>query len=312
MLNLNQLRAFYETAKGGSFSQAAGKLCVSQPAVNTQVRLFERECGLKLFVKKGRLLHLTDEGRALCELAADLFEQERRIEELVDQMKGLRTGALRIGTARTYARHFMPYLIRGFHKVYPGIRINLEEGSSQEMLRSLTELKNNLAVVAWVEGYSGVRFLPFCREEVLLVLSPGHPLAGKGRVSAEDLQREPVIMKERGSGTRGLVDRLFQSLGTSPNILMESSDAEMMKLLVQHGEGMAFLVREAVSRELEAGGLVSLPYEGGPLELEVCIAHPTDTEPSPAATAFLGMLGRACGQYKAPGPLAGVKEGLPA
>ena len=90
MINLNQLRAFYQAAKCQNLSIAAKNLFVSQPAVTAQVKLFEAQCGLKLFKKKGRNLCLTDEGKALYEYARKIFAYEKKIEETVEQMKELK------------------------------------------------------------------------------------------------------------------------------------------------------------------------------------------------------------------------------
>jgi DNA-binding transcriptional LysR family regulator len=108
MINLNQLRAFYQAAKCQNVSVAAQQLFVSQPAVTAQIKLFEDSCGLRLFKKKGRNLYLTDEGKTLFNYARKIFEYERKIEDAVGQMKELKKGSLRLGSARTYAHDPQP------------------------------------------------------------------------------------------------------------------------------------------------------------------------------------------------------------
>ena len=240
MINLNQLRAFYQAARHMNFSTAARKLFITQPAVTAQVKLFEDYLELKLFKKKGGKLYLTDEGKTIYEYAQKLFEYEREIERAVEEIKQLGRGTLRLGTARTYARHFMPFLISHFRECYPHIKIRLDEGSSQDMIQSLLDLRNELAVVANTKEPADICFTSFSQEELILILPPDHLLAKKKAVSFEELTDEPIIMKETGSGTRRLVNELFAKNGYSPKVLMEMSDAEMIKLLVQHGEGISF------------------------------------------------------------------------
>jgi len=290
MINLNQLRAFYEAAKCQNISFAAKSLFVSQPAVTAQVKLFEDHCGLKLFKKKGRNLYLTDEGKTLYQYARKIFKYEKEIEDALEQMKELKQGTLRLGSARTYARYFMPFLLTGFRDEYPHIKIHLDEGSSQDMIHSLVELKNEVVIIAKAGENPDISFIPFSKEELVLILSPDHALAQKKAIDLEQLSEEPIIMKDSGSGTRRLVDELFSQVNCKPKVLMETSDAEIIKLLVQHGEGLSFLVREAVAVELQAGKLAAVPINGQNIFLDVSIAYLRNQPLSPSARAFLKSL----------------------
>jgi DNA-binding transcriptional LysR family regulator len=287
MINLNQLRAFYQAAKCRNVSVAARHLFVSQPAVTAQIKLFEGNCGLKLFKKKGRNLYLTDEGKTLFNYARKIFEYEKKIEGAVAQLKELKKGSLRLGSARTYARYFMPFLLTGFRDAYPHIKIHLDEGSSLEMIHSLIDLKNEVVIVAEAPGNPNIAFIPFSREELVLILPPNHPLANMGSISFEQLAEDPIIMKDPGSGTRKLVDELFAKNDCTPNILMETGDAEIIKLLVQHGEGISFLVKEAVAVELQEKKLVTVPLKKHSIFLDVSIAYLENQPLSPPAQAFL-------------------------
>ena len=193
-------------------------------------------------------------------------------------------------TARTYARYFMPFLITGFREAFPKIKINLDEGSSLDMIQSLINLENEVAIISRVGNHPDVCFIPFSREDVVLILHPEHHLARRDMVAFEDLAEEVIIMKEKGSGTRMLVNNLFAKHDRSPNIMMESSDAEVIKLLVQHGEGISFLVRESVSRELREGRLATVPLENTELTLNISIAYLKDQPLSPPARIFIGSL----------------------
>ena len=290
MINLNQLRAFYQAAKCQNVSLAAKHLFVSPPAVPAQVKLFEDNCGLKLFKKKGRNLHLTDEGKTLFNYASKIFEYEQRIEDAVEQMKELKKGSLRLGSARTYARYFMPFLLTGFRNAHPHIKIHLDEGSSSDMIQSLIDLKNEVVIIAKAEENSNIDLIPFSQEELVLILSPNHHLANKATLSFKQLADEPVIMKDPGSGSRQLVDELFAKNDCRPNILMETGDAEIIKLLVQHGEGISFLVKEAVAVELREQKLATVPLKNQPVFLDVSIAYLKNQPLSPPAQAFLKSL----------------------
>jgi len=290
MLNFNQLRVFYQTARYLSCTKAAEKLFITQPAVTAQVKLLEDSCNLKLFKRKGRRIYLTDEGKTLYGCAQKVFEYETEIESVIEEMKELKRGVLRLGTTKAYARYFMPFLITSFRDAYPHIKIHLDEGSSLDMIRSLVDLKNEVALISKAEDNPAIRFIPFSHEELVLITAQDHRLARRKSVLVRDLGEEPIIMKERGSGTRKLVNELFSQKGLTPNILMETSNTEFIKQVVQRGDGVSFVVREAVAAELQEGKLATVPIRGSKVYLDVSIAYRKDQHLSPPAQAFLDLL----------------------
>lgn len=290
MINYNQLRIFYHAAKNLSFTAAAGELFLTQPAITAQIKAFETYCGMKLFSKKGRSIYLTEQGRTLFDYARQVFEHEKEIENVIEEMKEVKRGILRLGTTKAYARYFMPFLISSFHKAYPHIKIHLDEGSSLDMINSLVDLKNEVAVIAKAADNPKVTFVPFSQEELVVILPLAHPLARKKAVDFSELAKEPIIMKEAGSGTRKLVNALFIKNNCTPNVLMETSNSEFIKQLVQQGEGISFLVRAAVALELKDKKLATVPLQGQQIYLDVSFAYLKDISLSPPAKAFVEVL----------------------
>ena len=168
MINFNQLRVFYQTAKYQSCTVAAEKLYITQPAVTAQVKLLEDYCNLKLFKKKGRRIYLTDEGKTLYGYVRDIFKYEKEIESVIEEMRELKRGVLRLGTSKAYARYFMPTLLTHFREAHPHIKIHLDEGSAQDMIQSLLDLENEVAFIAKVEDHPNLCFIPFSHEELVL------------------------------------------------------------------------------------------------------------------------------------------------
>jgi len=292
MLNFNQLRVFYHAAKNLNFTAAANELFITQPAVTYQMKAFEEFCNLKLFKKRARRLFLTDEGRALFEYADKIFKYEKEIENAIEDMRELKRGVLSLGTTKAYARYFMPLMLSTFHKNYPKIKIQLNEGSSLDMTHSLLDFKIEVAVVAKTGELPEVEFFPFSKEEMAVIVAPDHKLTKKKAISFGELADEPFIMKEKGSGTRKLVEQLFAREKRTPNNLMETSNTEFIKQLVQRGEGVSFLVKEAVTAELGEKKLVEIPLKGRKVFLDVSIAYLKDQVLSPSAKAFVDTLTR--------------------
>jgi DNA-binding transcriptional LysR family regulator len=291
MLNLNQLRIFYFAAKNLSMTKAAQELCITQPAVTAQIKLFEKNCSLKLFKKKGRNILLTNDGQSLFEHARRIFEYEKKVEAVIDRMKAMESGILRLGAAKTFASYFIPELISSFRQKYPEIQILLSsKGSSLDKINSLLSMGNEVAIIAKVDENPRICFTPFSWDELVVILAPSHHLAQKKMVAFRELAREPVIMKEVGSGTRKLVDELFSKNDCEPKILMEMTSADFIKKLVQRGEGISFLMRESVSVELKEGKLATLPLSDPNVRLEVNIAYLKDEPLTPAAEAFRNFL----------------------
>lgn len=292
MLNFNQLRVFSLAAKHENFTTAAEKLFITQPAVTAQIRQLESTCNLRLFKKRGRKVYLSDEGRILYPHVQRIFEYEKELEDVIEDMHELKRGVLRLGTTKTYARYFMPLIITRFRETYPGIKIHLDEGSSHDMTLSLVNFQNEIAIIAKAQDHPDVCFTPFSMEEVSLIAAPDHPLAGKRAVPFDQIAREPIIMKEVGSGTRRLVNQLFAGHGCTPDILMETSNTEFIKQVVQRGDGVSFLVKQSAAMELKEGRLAAITLEGARIFLDVSIAHLKNQHLSPPAQAFLDLLGK--------------------
>jgi len=145
-------------------------------------------------------------------------------------------------------------------------------------------------VVAKAVEHPDVHFIPFSHEEMVIIVSPEHNLAKKKALSFKELASEPFIMKENGSGTRKVVENLFAREQCSPDILMETSNTEFIKELVQRGEGVSFLVQEAVRAEVQEGTLAAIPVKGKKVFLDVSIAYLKGQVLSPAARAFVNTL----------------------
>ena len=310
MINFNQLRVFHHAAINTNFTTAGKELNITQPAVSAHIRLFESSSKLKLFKKRGRKIYLTEEGKALYDYTRKIFEYEKEIENLIDDLRQLKRGILRLGTSKTYARYFMPYLITSFRDEYPNIKIHLDEANSLDMIHSLLEFRNEIAIIARVEDNPEMCFIPFSREELVLILPPTHPMTRRKSIELYELAEEPIISKEKGSETRKLINSLFEDNGITPKILMETSNTEFIKQLVQKGEGISFLVKEALEAELKSKKLATVPIKNHRIYLDVTIAHLKDQHLSPPAQAFLDMLFRITPREKADQGIRKIIDGM--
>ena len=212
---------------------------------------------------------------------------EMQLEEAISGIQNLKQGSLRIGTTKTYARHFMPILLTPFQKSFPDIIIELDEGSSLDMSRSLLDFKNSVAVVAKVEDHSDILFTPLMLEEVVLVMAPDFHLSERGDIPFKELAEEPIVMKEIGSGTRKIVEQCARDEKMGLNIIAQTSNMEFIKQLVRQKRALSFVVRSAVEKELAHGELLSLPIRGHSFVLNIYIATLRDYDLPQPAKSFL-------------------------
>jgi len=311
MINLNQLRAFYYVAKHSSYTIAAEKLFISQPAVTAQVKLFENHHDLKLFNKHGKKLILTHPGKLLFEKAEEIFEVEDELDNTLAQIKKTNHGLLEIGCTKVYAKHIMPSIISLFHRAYPNIKIILEEGSSMSMINNLRDFKNEIIIVAQMDiDDSRIKFIPISQEEIVVVLPKGHPLIKKRNIQFKDVVKQPVIMKGEGSGTRKKIVDLFKKHNASPNIFMESNNTEFITDLVERGEGISFLVKPATDQKVKEKKLFVRKFKNTKIYLDVSLAYLKETTLSPAANAFCDVVKNSFIEKTPQGGIGSIMAGI--
>jgi len=289
-MNLNQLRVFYITAMELNFSKAAERLFISQPAVSLHIKNLEEHLNIKLFNKAGNRIYLTEPGHILLDYARKIFELENQAEKALKELSELKKGSIHIGTTKTYARYLMPGFISKFHSRFPNISITLNEGSSLEMIQSLFSLHNELAIVAHTDYPKAINTIEFSEEEIIFIASPAHKIFNKEYVTFEDIAQTPIIMREEGSGTRRVVMDVFQERGLTPTVLYEASNLDFIKELLISGEGISFMVRPVVQREIDNGLLREIKIKDLRLKMHSKIAFLSNMTLSKPAQAFIDIL----------------------
>jgi DNA-binding transcriptional LysR family regulator len=291
MINFNRLRVFYEVAKSQKIIEASKRLCVTQPAVSAQIKLFEEFCNLCLFKRNGRRIMLTKSGHILLQLCHEFFDLGREIEDSIKDLQEVKIGILEFGTTKTCVRYLMPPYINTFHTLYPDVRFILDDGDSRAMARSLLKFQNELVIVSKVEDLNGVKYEPFLKERVLLFASPDHPLARKKKgILFRELEGQSIIMRDTGSGTHKIVKEAFVRRGMAPHMLLEISNVDCMKQIVEKGKDLSFLAHCALAEDLMKGQFRIIPILDETFYLDIYIAYLNDQPMSPAAKAFLRIL----------------------
>jgi len=289
-LNLKQLEAFYLVIKRGSFTKAAEELNVTQPAVTIQVRALEKSLNLKLIQQVGKKVHLNEAGELLYQYAEKIFDLVNEADEKMRDFKKLLRGTLRIGTTKNYARYIMPSILSEFQRRFPRIKVILDEGNSESMARSVAEMKNELAIIAQLNLDRKIKSKFFSTVEFVLVASPEHRFSKQEIVSLRELNGEPVILREKGSGSREAILRKFQEYGIWPSVIIESSSLDFIVDYVKQNKAVSFMFQPDIQEELEMGTLKVIPLEEGNIIFFTDIIYHGEKPLSPPGQAFLNMV----------------------
>jgi DNA-binding transcriptional LysR family regulator len=289
-MDTRQLAAFCAVVERKSFSQAAERLGVTQPAVSLQVRSLEKRLGRTLLDRSGRRVEPTEAGLALYRGAQRMLALEGQLIEKLDAGEGgeLR-GALEVGASTGPGSTVVPVLLCEFREDNPGVAVSLSISDTQSVVDRVAERELELGVVGAARRHRGVVFEPFFRDEVVLACPPRHRFAGR-TVSLEQLREEPLIVMQEGAGVRQVIEDELRRAGTRLRDLeprLELGLQESVKSAVAAGHGVTFISRAAIEADLAAGTLSSARVKGLDPVREISLVRSAGRSPTRAAEAFL-------------------------
>ncbi len=284
-ISLRQLQVFESVARHLSHSRAAAELYLSQPAVSMQIKQAEAVVGLPLFEQVGKKIFLTDAGRELLHYARSLLQLMQEMESVFDEMKGLERGHLNISVVST-ANYFMPQLLAKFIQAHPKIQVSLSVANRDAVIKQLTENIADLAIMGQPPDGTDMRAEAFMQNPLVVIAAPTHPLARAKKIQPKQLASETFLLREQGSGTRGVVERFFASHRLALPVHMSMDTNEAIKQSVQAGIGIGIISRHGIELELETKRLVMLDVDHFPIVRHWHIVHRKDKRPSTAAQEF--------------------------
>lgn len=289
ILNMNQLRSFYMAAKMRSVSRAAQALMVTPPAITMQVKQLEETIGIRLLVRDGNSIRLTDTGHRVFNRAEKIFQEIHEMEGFLEDISTGKSGELHIGCPEAPLKRLMP-LIESFKKTYSGIRIILDQGSNADMLKSIEDHRNELAVIRYRPSNSRLKIKVIWKDEVVLIASPKSVHLPGSEISLTQLHEIPLAVRREGSAVREVVFEYLRKFKVTPLIAMEAASISLLKEFVQKDNGIGFLEQNAVDEELKNGTIKSVRIlEGSPV-IESGIVYRNRRNLSPSAWAFLRLL----------------------
>jgi DNA-binding transcriptional LysR family regulator len=289
-VDTRQLAAFCAVVDRRSFSQAAERLGVTQPAVSLQVRALEKRLGTQLLDRSGRRVEPTEAGWRLYRGAQRLLALEEQIEaDVAASVEGELTGDLVLGASTGPAAIVVPVLLCEFQRANPGVHVSLTVSDTHTVVERVAARELELGIVGASRRHRGVRFEPFFSDEVILACPAGHRFAGK-TVDLDALREEPLILMQQGAGVRQIVEDALRRLGVrlrDLDVRLELGLQESARRAVEAGYGVTFISRTAVESELETGRLTEARVQGLEATREITLASSTSRRRSRVAEAFV-------------------------
>jgi DNA-binding transcriptional LysR family regulator len=288
-LTLRQIRLFNAVAHNLNFSRTGREMHMTQPAVSMQIRQMEEHVGLPLFEKLGKSIALTEAGRELRTYTDAIARQLKDAEDAMAALKGLRGGRLNIGMIST-AMYFTPHLLAEFCRRHPKVTLKLSSGNHQSVVKQLMDNDIDLAIMGRPPQNVDALCDSFARHPHVVVARPGHALAHKKNIALSRLAHDTFLVREPGSGTRDLLEKLFKRHRLPFNVSMEMSSNETIKQAVMAGMGISFLSLHTIGHELRSGRLIELDAQDMPIVTEWQAVYRRQKLLGPAAQAFRAFL----------------------
>ncbi|MBI5042152.1 MAG: LysR family transcriptional regulator [Gammaproteobacteria bacterium] len=284
-ITFRQLKIFEAVARQLSFTRAAAELHLTQPAVSMQVKQLEQEAGVPLLEQLGKRIHLTEAGAEMHRYARAISTLLTEAEQVFGEMKGLKRGRLNITVAST-ANYFVPRLWATFRVRHPDVTVSLDVTNRAGLIRALAENQTDLVIMGQPPEDMDLVAESFMPNPLVVIAPPTHPLASAKNISPQRLQGETFLMREPGSGTRSLTERVFAEKGLDASTPIEMSSTEAIKQGVEAGLGLALLSVHTLEMELALQRLVVLDVEGFPVLRDWYIVHRAGKRLSAVAQAF--------------------------
>lgn len=289
-----RLRVFRAVAEEMSFRKAAEVLHLSQPAVSQQIRSLEEEAGARLFDRgsgdgHGSQIALTEAGRVLlgyAKAAAEtMVEAQRVLAALNDDV----AGELRLGASTTVAQYVLPRILGSFLRQYPHVHLSVMSGNTERVSEAVAEGRVALGIIEGPAMRRDVKTERMVQDEMVLIAAPGHVWARTGKIAPAELTKAPMLLRERGSGSRRVVERALKRAGIPLRLLRVAMELDSTEAIISGVEaelGVGFVSRCAIGKALRLGTVRTVEVEGMTIVRDFSFIRQAGAEVAGAAAAF--------------------------
>ena len=289
-MELWQLEVFTAVAEEKSFSRAGQRIGRTQPAISSAIKLLEGELGEPLFDRRGRTVRLTVAGELLTEYAKRLLSLRDEAVLAVGELRGLSRGTLRLGANETTCLYLLPEVLSAFTQAYPKVQVDIHRAITRSITERVIEGKLDFGIVTLPIKNSRLEAITIHRDEMALIVGPGHALSNRRSVKMNDLEDEPFILHKIGTTTRERMVKHFNDGGVKIKVSMELASIETIKRFVSIGMGISIVPRLCIAKEIEEGSLKALSIRDARFQRKLGLIYNKDRYQSRAARAFLALI----------------------
>lgn len=289
----NQLRTLEAVVRLGSVTGAAKELHLTQPTVSAQIQDLQASLETELLEPVGRGIRPTESAQLLRGAALDMFARWQRFEEELQALRGLERGTLRIAGVTT-TEYFIAQWLAHYTAKHPGIDIELTVENRDAVISNLANDDIELAVMMMSPPNLSLESLPVMHNPLVLIAARHHPWVKKKRLARDVLNGAPLLMRERGSGTRLATEAYLQEHGLEPDLRATLGSNEAIKHAVAAGLGLAIVSQHALAKDPAKDGLAILPVVGLPIKRQWQLVWRKDRRLSLAAKRFISDVRDLC------------------
>jgi DNA-binding transcriptional LysR family regulator len=288
--NFHQLYIFHTVSRLGSFSKAADELAISQPAVSIQVKELEKSLGCALLHRMRRGLQLTDTGHAVYSYTQRIFSLAEEMQSAIQDIQGLKTGRLTIGSSTTPGEYILPWVIGKFRLRYPGVEVSLSITNTKSIVQRILDHEFDLGMAGAPVNIQGLTCFQYVNDDIVIIAPTSHPLSSRDNLTIDDLRGQQFVLREEGSATRQSAENCLNQHNLIPHVAMELGSNEAVKRAVSAGLGLGVISKFAVVPDVIAGFVKVLNVENWKCRRPLTVFYRDDTHLPAAQHAFLRFL----------------------
>lgn len=285
-MDFEQLRTFMEVSRLRSFSRAAEKLMVTQPAISAQIRTLENEVGARLFDRDGGKVTFTAAGKVFEPFAEHCLQCHNHIMVTVGELHRTPRGEISVSANEATSLYVLPSVFAQFKRQYSRVGLSIVRADRVKTIESVLNREVDFGVVSLPVKDARLTVDMLHRDDVVLVAPGNHALAERDSVKFEEIVPQPLLLPKQGR-QRELIEDLFRSRDTQPRIAMEVESSELLKRLIVAGLGLGFLPRSNVLADTRSGALKIIKVEGVRINRELALVYRRDKTLTRAALMFL-------------------------
>lgn len=296
-MNLKQLEAFVQVAEGGSFSKAAKELYLTQPTVSAHISGLEKELNARLFVRNTKEVSLSEEGKLLYDYAKQMVALEKRIEKAFLEHEKKENHCISIAASTIPAQYLLPEILVKFNEKYPNEQFKVMETDSSGVVEEVLNHSVDIGFTGTVLEKKHCKYIPFYQDE-LIIIAPNNEKFKELQKAGTDnavqwILREPLIMREEGSGTRKEAEKQLKKNGidiSKLNVIASMENQEAIKRSVMNGMGIAIISRLAAEEEIKRKEVLGFSLVAGDSKRNINVVYNKEFQLSHSAERFVKVV----------------------